>query len=349
MFELDFEYIFAVKINHIQLFMKNILLFRKASSLLFWSFAMLFLLVSGKVSGQTFFDMSTSNYTQRFNAITALPTNFSTVAILPTGTIPVATKTTTASTSALAVVGSGAAVGIDAATSTRLVFLTTGGTNNTSAIATDLNLNFSNRNAGDLSFDASTIFNGTGDRVGSLRVYYSTDNTNWAELTGTNLPYVATNNVVGSANVSITLPAALNNQPTVKLRFYYHNGTTGGTAGSRPKIGLDNLSVTSNLEVTQAPGAPTIDTITPGNGQLSVAFTAPSSNGGAAITDYKCSINGGTYFSLATTTSPFVLSTLTNGTAYSITIKAVNSAGDGTASNSVSGTPRTVPSASTIG
>ena len=220
---------------------------------LFKLFLFLFLITINKSWGQTYFDMSTSNYTQSFNAITALPTNFSTVAILTTGTIPVATKTTTTSTSALVVVGSGAAVGIDAATSTRLVFLTTGGTNNTSAIATDLNLNFSNRNAGNLSFDASTIFNSTGDRVGTLRVYYSTDNTNWSELTGTNLPYVATNNVVGSANVSIALPAALNNQPTVKLRFYYHNGTTGGTAGSRPKIGLDNLSITSTAAVACTP------------------------------------------------------------------------------------------------
>jgi hypothetical protein len=32
--------------------MKNTLLFKKATSMLFWSFALLFLLVTGKVSGQ---------------------------------------------------------------------------------------------------------------------------------------------------------------------------------------------------------------------------------------------------------------------------------------------------------
>ncbi|MFN5629754.1 MAG: T9SS type A sorting domain-containing protein [Bacteroidota bacterium] len=216
--------------------------FRTIFGLLVTIFALFF---NGQTNAQTYFDMSSSNYSQNFNGITTLPTNFSLVGVQATGTIPSATRTTTASTNALAIVASGAAVGIDAATSTRLVFLTTGATANSTAIASDLNLNFTGRTAGNLSYDASTIFNSTGDRVGSLRVYYSLDNTAWTELTGTNLPYVATNNVAGSGSVSIALPSALNNQATVKLRFYYHNGNAAGTAGSRPRIGIDNLSVTS--------------------------------------------------------------------------------------------------------
>lgn len=210
------------------------------------------LAVLNSLQAQTYFDLSTGDYSQNFNGITTLPTNFSTVAVLSTGTIPVATRTTTASGSSLSVVSSGAAVGIDAATSTRLVFLSTGSTDNSTAIATDLNLNFSSRAAGTLSYSASTIFNSTGNRVGSLRVYYSTNGADWTELSGTNLPYVATNNVAGSGSVSISLPSALNNQATVKLRFYYHNGT-GGTTGSRPRIGIDDLSVTST------PLTPTIE------------------------------------------------------------------------------------------
>ena len=203
----------------------------------------------GGVKGQTYFDMSTGNYSQNFNGITTLPTNFSTVAVLKTGSIPIATKTTTASSSALSVVGTSAAIGINATTSTRLVFLTTGSTDNSSAIAVDLNLNFTSRTAETLSYTASTIFNSTGNRVGSLKVYYSLDGTTWTELTGTNLPYAATNNVVGSGAVSISLPSALNNQATVKLRFYYHNGS-GGSIGSRPKIGIDDLSVTSTASAS---------------------------------------------------------------------------------------------------
>lgn len=214
----------------------------------------LFLLMLFPVWGQVYYNMSSADYSQNFNGISSLPTNFSTVGTSSTGTIPIATNTTTASTSSLSVVGSGAAIGIDATTSTRLVFLTTGATDNSSSIATDLNLNFTSRNAGTLSFDASTIFNSTGNRVGSLRIYYSTNGSSWTELTGTNLPYVATNNVAGSASISVSLPSALNNQSTVKLRFYYHNGS-GGTTGSRPRIGIDNLSVTSTA--TSGCSAPT--------------------------------------------------------------------------------------------
>jgi predicted RNA-binding protein with TRAM domain len=310
----------------------------------------------GNVWGQTYYDMSSGNYSQDFNGITTLPTNFSTVAVLSTGSIPIATKTTTASTSSLSVVAAGAAIGRDVTTSTRLAFLTTGATDNTTAIATDLNLNFTSRNAGILSFDVSTIFNSTGNRVGSLRVYYSIDGSTWSELTGTNLPYTATNNVAGSASVSITLPSAINNQATVKLRFYYHNGS-GGSTGSRPRIGIDNISVTSTVAAT-APVVPTISSITPGNQQLSVAFTA-GSDGGSAITNYKYSTDNGSSYravSPSQTTSPLVISTLsidgttplTNGTSYDVQIRAVNAVGDGTATASTAATPRTTPSAPTI-
>ncbi|QBO58340.1 T9SS type A sorting domain-containing protein [Chryseobacterium salivictor] len=215
--------------------------------LLLWVFAF-----SASVWGQTYFDMSSADYSQNFNGITTLPTNFNTVSVLNTGSIPAATKTTSSSTNTLAVVASAAAVGIDASSSTKLVFLTTGATDNTTSIATDLNLNFANRTAGNLSFDASTIFNGTGNRVSSLKVYYSLNGTTWTELTGTNLPYVATNNVAGSSAINITLPSALNNEANVKFRFYYHNGS-GGSTGSRPRIGIDNLSVTSTSFNTTVP------------------------------------------------------------------------------------------------
>lgn len=227
-------------------FLKNGKTQAASSSLFTRTFLFLALMIVGvNVSGQIYYDMSSGNYSQNFNGITTLPTNFSLVGVLATGTIPVATRTTATSTNNLNVVGTSAAVGIDVTTSTRLVFLTTGTPANSSAIASDLNLDFTNRIAGNLSYDASTIFNSTGDRVGSLRLYYSLENSVWTELTGTNLPYVATNNVAGSGVVNIALPAALNDQATVKLRFYYHNGNANGSAGSRPRIGIDNVSVTS--------------------------------------------------------------------------------------------------------
>ena len=107
-----------------------------------------------------------------------------------------------------------------------------------------------------------------------------------------------------------------------------------------------------------APLAPTMGTITPGNQQLSVAFTA-GSDGGSAITSYKYSTDGGATFltrQTGTTASPIVITTLssdgttplTNGASYNVQIRAVNAIGDGTATSSTSATPFTTPSAPTI-
>lgn len=106
------------------------------------------------------------------------------------------------------------------------------------------------------------------------------------------------------------------------------------------------------------PSAPTITLITAGNAQLSVAFTA-SSDGGSAVTNYEYSTNGGTNFRAFLpddTTSPVTITTLstdgttllTNGTTYSVILRAVNAVGTGASSNTVSGKPATVPSAPTI-
>ena len=102
----------------------------------------------------------------------------------------------------------------------------------------------------------------------------------------------------------------------------------------------ESLSSATTAVSAVAPSAPVINSITAGDGQLSVNFTA-ASNGGSAITNYKYSIDGSTYtaFSPAVTTSPLVITGLTNSTSYPVTIKAVNAINDSSASNSISATP----------
>jgi predicted RNA-binding protein with TRAM domain len=105
-------------------------------------------------------------------------------------------------------------------------------------------------------------------------------------------------------------------------------------------------------------GAPTIRTVTASKGKLTVAFTAPSSNGGSSITNYEYSTNNGTTwkaFSLADTSTPLVITKrsdttgrLVNGTRYQVKIRAVNSAGSGAASAAKSGKPFTVAGAPKI-
>ena len=94
---------------------------------------------------------------------------------------------------------------------------------------------------------------------------------------------------------------------------------------------------TYDATAVTSPNSPTAMVATSGDGQVSVAFTAPSNDGGAAITDYQYELDdSGTWTSASTATSPVVITGLTNGTAYSIKLRAVNSVGSGAESAAVS-------------
>jgi hypothetical protein len=100
----------------------------------------------------------------------------------------------------------------------------------------------------------------------------------------------------------------------------------------------------TSVLVAQPPAAPTIDSITASSGQISIAFTAGAING-AAITNYEYSTNNGvnwTTRSPVATTSPLTVSGLSNGTTYSVRLRAINSAGTSDSSTAVSATPTAV-------
>jgi len=256
---------------------------------------------AGKLQAQTYFNLGISNYSENFSNIaswTDTNTNsWSGNAVGGSGTVPNATKIT-AQTNTFQLSTSSSSNGVHRLT-TNLQLLSTGATNNTSAVAVDLNLNFNGRMTGNLSFNAAEVNNTTGDRPGTLKVYYSINGTTWTEITGGGLPFVAVNNVASSAAVNVAIPSAVDNQSQVKLRFYYFNGSTGGTAGSRPRISIDDVSVTSvsnGLDVTP-PALAAVAPLSPADEAtgvaiatpLSVAFTELINAGTGDITLYKSS------------------------------------------------------------
>lgn len=80
-----------------------------------------------------------------------------------------------------------------------------------------------------------------------------------------------------------------------------------------------------------APGAPTGASATAGSEQASVSFTAPTNTGGALITSYTVTSSPGGLTGTGSA-SPIVVTGLTDGTAYTFTVVATNTAGPGPAS-----------------
>ena len=146
--------------------------------------------------------------------------------------------------------------------------------------------------------------------------------TNYEYSTDGGTSYTAFSPTMTSSPVAIT---GLINGTSYSIKLRAVNSAGDGT---------ESDAVTSTPAATS--NAPTALVATPGDAQVSVAFTAPTSNGGAAITDYEYQLDGGAWTSSGKTSSPVVITGLTNGTSYSIKLRAVNSAGNGAESAAVS-------------
>ena len=107
----------------------------------------------------------------------------------------------------------------------------------------------------------------------------------------------------------------------------YQDSTTFSGGGQAFKA----QNVTLVIANATVPGAPTIGTATAGNAQATVSFTAPASNGGAAITGYTVTSSPGGFTGTGSA-SPITVTGLTNGTAYTFTVTATNAVGTGAAS-----------------
>ena len=124
------------------------------------------------------------------------------------------------------------------------------------------------------------------------------------------------------------------------------SGLTDGTLYTVQLAAINGVGTgptTANLYVRS--GTPTsvtdIAVVSAGDTIVTISFT-PGNDNGNAITNYAYSTNGGaTYFlfSPSQTTSPVIISGLTNGTTYTIQLEGENVYGLGPASASVTATP----------
>jgi hypothetical protein len=107
-------------------------------------------------------------------------------------------------------------------------------------------------------------------------------------------------------------------------------GTQHGLGATATSIVFDDFSFTDPISV---PNAPTIGIAIAGNAQASIAFTAPVSDGGSAITGYTA-ISTPSGITASGASSPLTVTGLTNGTAYTFTVHATNAIGNSTESAS---------------
>ena len=124
-----------------------------------------------------------------------------------------------------------------------------------------------------------------------------------------------------SGNILALTDVHLRTGATVQGRVLARNGevTLDANTITRPACGA-----TPTPPVIAAPGAPTGVTVTPGNGQAVVSWT-PSVSGGAATSFTVTASPGG--MSVTTTGTTATVTGLTNGTSYTFTVTATNSAG----------------------
>ena len=136
-----------------------------------------------------------------------------------------------------------------------------------------------------------------------------------------------------TGGLSCAIPSLTNG--TAYYIAVWASNAAGTGAASAPRVLVTPLA---------RPAAPTLTGLTMGDGSIRVAFT-PGAAGDRPISGYQYSTDGGTTWATAgSTTSPILITGLTDGTPYPIALRAVSSAGVGATSNTLTGTPYTYPS-----
>jgi hypothetical protein len=128
----------------------------------------------------------------------------------------------------------------------------------------------------------------------------------------------------------------LTNATQYSFRVRAVNAIGGGDA--------ETVSATPSATLTE-PGKPRELSAATDDGRVTLTWSAPESNGGSAVTEYRVSKdNGTTWDAVSNEDFSHTFTGLVNGTTYSFQVRAVNDIGDGEP-ESVTATPITVASA----
>jgi hypothetical protein len=163
------------------------------------------------------------------------------------------------------------------------------------------------------NFSQNLLVNGTGVSL-SGHTHTVNDITNWDEAVDDRV----NNLLVGTSGINIS---------------YNDNANTLTVA----------VDIIDCGEVLAPPNAPTGLSATPSNQSLALTWTAPAYVGSTPITGYTVEYtpSGGSASIVNTnsTSTSYTLTGLANGTSYTVRVRAINSAGNGTYSSTTTGTP----------
>ena len=165
----------------------------------------------------------------------------------------------------------------------------------------------------------------------------------------TDIQYSTNNGSTWSSSGRITSPLVLSGLAngttyTIRLRAVNSVGNSDSSSGASATVTPANV-----------PNAPTLSSITENDSSLTVVFAPPTNDGGEAISGYQYTTDGGATWTAKSTTGTSTLelvitdlssdgtTDLTNGTSYSIAIRAISAAGNGLTSGVLSAMPSTVP------